>query len=125
MTEPTEWTILKLTIRRNGRETLWTKTGVAWKSAILSRTLALFFEEMGFPRMAGRILGWLLICDPPEQSAGQLAGVLQASKGSLSTMTRLLIQMGLVERVGLPGSAAIISASSPAHGPSCSGSKRR
>jgi DNA-binding transcriptional regulator GbsR (MarR family) len=65
--------------------------------------VALFFEEMGFPRMAGRILGWLLICDPPEQSAGQLAQVLQASKGSLSTMTRLLIQMGLVERVGLPG----------------------
>src|SRR5512135_2854177 len=65
--------------------------------------VALFFEELGFPRMAGRILGWLLICDPPEQSAGQLAQVLQASKGSLSTMTRLLIQMGLVERVGLPG----------------------
>lgn len=62
----------------------------------------LFFEEMGFPRMAGRILGWLLICDPPEQSAGQLAEVLQASKGSLSTMTRLLIQIGLIERVGLP-----------------------
>ncbi len=65
--------------------------------------VALFFEEMGFPRMAGRILGWLLICDPPEQSAGQLAEVLQASKGSLSTMTRLLIQIGLVERAGLPG----------------------
>ncbi len=65
--------------------------------------VGLFFEEMGFPRMAGRILGWLLICDPPEQSAGQLAEVLQASKGSLSTMTRLLIQIGLVERVGLPG----------------------
>jgi len=65
--------------------------------------VGLFFEEMGFPRMAGRILGWLLICDPPEQSAGQLAGALQASKGSLSTMTRLLIQIGLVERVGVPG----------------------
>ncbi len=65
--------------------------------------VGLFFEEMGFPRMAGRILGWLLICEPPEQSAGQLAEALQASKGSLSTMTRLLIQVGLVERVGLPG----------------------
>ncbi len=65
--------------------------------------VGLFFEQMGFPRMAGRILGWLLICDPPVQSAGQLAEVLQASKGSLSTMTRLLIQIGLVERVGLPG----------------------
>jgi DNA-binding transcriptional regulator GbsR (MarR family) len=65
--------------------------------------VGLLFEEMGFPRMAGRILGWLMICDPPEQSAGQLADVLQASKGSLSTMTRLLIQIGLVERVAIPG----------------------
>ncbi|HEX9118788.1 MAG TPA: MarR family transcriptional regulator [Anaerolineae bacterium] len=65
--------------------------------------VGLFFEQMGIPRMAGRILGWLLICDPPEQSAGQLATVLQASKGSLSTMTRLLIQIELIERVGLPG----------------------
>ena len=65
--------------------------------------VGLLFEEMGFPRMAGRILGWLLICDPPEQSAGQLAGALQASKGSLSTMTRLLLQMNLIERVAVPG----------------------
>ena len=65
--------------------------------------VGLFLEEMGIPRMAGRILGWLMICNPPEQTAGQLAGVLQASKGSLSTMTRLLVQMSLVERVGVPG----------------------
>jgi DNA-binding transcriptional regulator GbsR (MarR family) len=64
---------------------------------------SLYFEQMGYPRMAGRILGWLLICDPPSQSAGELAEVLAASKGSLSTMTRLLIQVGLIERVGLPG----------------------
>jgi DNA-binding transcriptional regulator GbsR (MarR family) len=65
---------------------------------------SLYFEQMGYPRMAGRILGWLLICEPPVQSAGELADVLGASKGSLSTMTRLLIQVGLVERAGLPGS---------------------
>jgi DNA-binding transcriptional regulator GbsR (MarR family) len=64
---------------------------------------SLYFEQMGYPRMAGRILGWLLICDPPVQSAGELADVLGASKGSLSTMTRLLIQVGLIERAGLPG----------------------
>ena len=65
--------------------------------------VGLYFEQMGYPRMAGRILGWLLICDPPIQSAGELAEVLQASKGSLSSMTRLLIQVGLIERAGLPG----------------------
>ncbi len=69
----------------------------------LIEDVGLFFEQMGYPRMAGRILGWLLICEPPQQSMDQLAEVLQASKGSLSTMTRLLIQIGLVERVALPG----------------------
>jgi len=64
---------------------------------------SLYFEDMGYPRMAGRILGWLLICTPPVQSAGELVEALQASKGSLSTMTRLLIQVGLIERAGLPG----------------------
>lgn len=61
------------------------------------------FERVGFPRMSGRIFGWLLISQPPQQSTGELAEVLQASKGSISTMTRLLIQIGLIERVSLPG----------------------
>ncbi len=65
--------------------------------------VGLLFEHAGLPRMAGRILGWLLICDPPHQSPGELAKVLQASKGSISTMIRLLIQIGLIERISLPG----------------------
>jgi hypothetical protein len=59
--------------------------------------------EAGTPRMVGRILGWLLICDRPEQSAAELAEVLQASRGSISTATRLLLRMGFVERVRLRG----------------------
>lgn len=65
--------------------------------------VGLWFELSGMPRMAGRILGWLLIADPPHQSLAQLADGLQASKGSISTMTRLLIQGGIVERISLPG----------------------
>lgn len=61
------------------------------------------FELVGFPRMSGRIFGWLLISDPPQQSMNELVEILQASKGSISTMTRLLIQIGLIERVSLPG----------------------
>lgn len=64
---------------------------------------ALHMEHQGLPRMAGRILAWLLICDPPEQSMPELVDALQASKSSVSTMTRLLIQFGMVERVSLPG----------------------
>lgn len=65
--------------------------------------VGLLFEESGHPRMAGRILGCLLISDQLYLSSTELAELLQASKGSLSTTTRFLLQMGLIERVGLPG----------------------
>ena len=61
--------------------------------------MSLYFEQMGMPRMAGRVLGVLLISDPPEQSLNDLCAVLQASKSALSTTTRLLAEMGLIERV--------------------------
>lgn len=61
------------------------------------------FEQTGIPRMAGRIFGWLLVSNPAYQSPDQIATALMASRGSISTMTRLLLQMGLIERVGIPG----------------------
>ncbi len=60
-------------------------------------------EQTGLPRMAGRILGWLLISTPPHQSSEQLVNGLEASKGSISSMTRFLIQVSLIERMSLPG----------------------
>jgi DNA-binding transcriptional regulator GbsR (MarR family) len=65
--------------------------------------VGIVFEQTGMPRMASRILGWLLICDPPHQSTDELTTALMASKGSISSMTRLLIQIGLIERLSLPG----------------------
>ncbi len=62
------------------------------------------FEQTGLPRMAGRLFGWLVIADPPYQSPGELAEVLRASKGSISTSVRLLAQMGFIERHVIPGS---------------------
>jgi hypothetical protein len=59
--------------------------------------------EAGAPRMVGRVMGWLLVCDPAEQSAADLTHVLQASKGSISTATRVLLRMGLIERVRIRG----------------------
>lgn len=65
--------------------------------------VGLWYEKEGFPRMAGRLAGWLLICEPPHQTAGELADVLEASPGSISAMTRILVQCGLVERIAVPG----------------------
>jgi DNA-binding transcriptional regulator GbsR (MarR family) len=64
--------------------------------------ISLYFEQMGLPRTAGRVLGVLLICDPPAQSLTDLCEILQASKSSISTTTRLLSEMGLIERVASP-----------------------
>jgi DNA-binding transcriptional regulator GbsR (MarR family) len=61
------------------------------------------FEQLGVPRMTGRILGWLLICDPPRQSSAALGSALGASKGAISTATRLLETYGLVKRIAVPG----------------------
>ncbi len=65
--------------------------------------VGLSFEGVSLPRMAGRVFGWLLVSNPPHQSPAELADVLQASKGSISTMTRLLVQLSLIERISLPG----------------------
>lgn len=62
-----------------------------------------YFEEAGWPRMAGRLLGALLVAEPREQSAADLAHRLRASRGSISTMSRLLISVDLVERRTRPG----------------------
>jgi DNA-binding transcriptional regulator GbsR (MarR family) len=67
---------------------------------------ALFWEEQGLPRIAGRILAWLLVCDPPYRSARQLTEELGASKASISTMTRLLQASGTIEVVAIPGERA-------------------
>lgn len=64
--------------------------------------ISLYFEQMGLPRTAGRVLGVLLICDPPAQSLTDLCELLQSSKSSVSTTTRLLTEMGLIERVPSP-----------------------
>ncbi len=68
--------------------------------------VALFFDQAGMPRIAGRILGYLLVCHPPYRSATQLSEELGASKGSVSTMVRMLRNTGLVEPAPVPGERA-------------------
>ena len=90
------------------------------ESADADERRAAFIEEMGqimasfgMPHMAGRILAALLVATPPEQSASQLATTLQASRGSISTMTRLLEAPGLIERVRKPGDRKVYYRNTP------------
>lgn len=70
---------------------------------IFAEEFGVVFEHLGGARMLGRILGLLSVADPPELTADQIATYLHASRGSVSQATRLLISIGLIQRVSKPG----------------------
>ncbi len=63
----------------------------------------LLYSTMGMPPAYGKLLGWLMICEPPDQSSAELAEALGLSKGSVSTGMRMLEGSGLARRVTRPG----------------------
>jgi DNA-binding transcriptional regulator GbsR (MarR family) len=62
-----------------------------------------FLSSLGMTPMAGRMWGWLLICEEPEQTATDIAEALHASRGSISGTARLLATSGLIRRTTKPG----------------------
>jgi DNA-binding transcriptional regulator GbsR (MarR family) len=59
--------------------------------------MGLVFQADGLPRIAGRILAALIIYDEPF-SFSQLSERLAVSRASVSTNTRLLGHLGMIER---------------------------
>ncbi|MCI2416810.1 MarR family transcriptional regulator [Saccharopolyspora sp. K220] len=64
--------------------------------------MGLCMEKFGASRTMGRVYGWLMICDPPDQSMTEMASTLEVSKTSISTVVRLLHDAGMVERYPAP-----------------------
>lgn len=64
-------------------------------------------DQDGLPLIAGRILGWLTVCDPPEQNAGEIAAAIGASRASLTTNLRLLGSIGFTTQLTKPGSRTV------------------
>ncbi|WP_220040063.1 GbsR/MarR family transcriptional regulator [Nonomuraea aridisoli] len=58
--------------------------------------VAMYLARDGVPPIAGRVLGRLMVCDPPEQSAGQISEAIGASRASLTSNLRLLTSMGFL-----------------------------
>jgi DNA-binding transcriptional LysR family regulator len=65
--------------------------------------VGMVLSGMGLPAAFGKLMGWLLICEPPQQTSAQLAHSLGLSKGSVSTGMRALEQLGMVRRVPVRG----------------------
>jgi biotin operon repressor len=59
--------------------------------------LGFYYESYGIPRIGGRILGYILLCDSPI-SAEHISSALGVSRASVSTNLRLLINYGLIEK---------------------------
>ncbi|EDP62841.1 hypothetical protein BAL199_10807 [alpha proteobacterium BAL199] len=64
--------------------------------------MGLVAEGDGLPRIAGRIMGLMVIEGGPVSFA-QLAQRLEISRGSVSTNTRFLERLGVIERITIRG----------------------
>lgn len=67
--------------------------------------LGLLTEADGLPRIAGRIMGYLML-SPTARLATEIAADLKISHGSVSTNTRLLERLSVIERTTIPGERA-------------------
>lgn len=65
-------------------------------------SLGIIFQNEGLPRIAGRVLGFLIVSDEPKRFT-ELVEELKVSKGSVSTNTRLLVDLGAIERTAKAG----------------------
>ena len=71
----------------------------------------LYARRYGMAPMVGRLLGYLAICDPRQQSIAELADALLASRSAIANAANILDTLGLIRRSRLLGSGWTVSAS--------------
>src|ERR1700682_5840219 len=57
-----------------------------------------YARRYAFPPMAGRLLGYLAVCDPPEQTIGELAEALLASRSAITGAVQVLETLHAMSR---------------------------
>lgn len=62
-----------------------------------------FARRYAFPPMVGRLLGYLAVCDPPDQSIGELADALLASRSAITGAVKTLETMHAITRTRAAG----------------------
>lgn len=71
-------------------------------SGKFTERISIVAQADGIPRIAGRLIG-LMVLEAGPFSFSDLATRLEVSRASISTNTRLLENMGVIERIGKPG----------------------
>ena len=57
-----------------------------------------YARRYAFPPMAGRVLGYLLVCDPPDQSIAELSEALLASRSAITGALDVLERLHAIQR---------------------------
>ena len=65
-----------------------------------------YSRQYGLPPVTGRVWGWLLICDPPAQTAAEIAEALSMSRSAVGTAIGSLEKFDAIQRRHSPGERA-------------------
>ena len=57
-----------------------------------------YARRYAFPPMVGRVLGYLLVCEPPEQSIAELSEALLASRSAITGALEVLKRLHAIHR---------------------------
>ena len=57
-----------------------------------------YARRYAYPPMVGRVLGYLLVCDPPAQTIAQLSDALLASRSAITGALDVMERIGAVHR---------------------------
>jgi hypothetical protein len=71
--------------------------------AFADRAGLFYSREYGFPPVTGRLLGYLAVCDPPQQSIADLAEALLASRSAITGAVKELESYHAVRRTRAAG----------------------
>jgi MarR family len=65
-----------------------------------------YARRYGYPPMVGRLLGYLSVCDPREQTLGELSDALLASRSAIAGAVKTLEDLGTIRRSRAAGQRA-------------------
>jgi DNA-binding transcriptional regulator GbsR (MarR family) len=91
-----------MTARRAGRR----PAQPDWRESFVEE-LGVLAGDVGLPRAVARVLAWMVVCKPAEQSANDIRAALTLSVGAVSAATRMLVATQLLERTARPGDRRI------------------
>lgn len=72
-----------------------------------------YAERYGFPPVAGRLIGYLYVCEPAQQSINEIADTLLSSRSAINNAVKMLETQKLINRSRPAGTRADLISLNP------------